>query len=147
MLTDLKNRGVLDILILTSEMNRLVGSSGLTGIQEAVEAVYPQVTYQGCVVHVIRNSAKYEKRGEACASGYKNKKEFCADLRAVYCAPTEEAALTRSLSPDWAVTSQDNWFALPHRQKVLERILSKTLRTTKKLVPPKAPVISFTSLQ
>lgn len=64
MLTDLKNRGVLDILILTSD--------GLTGIQEAVEAVYPQATYQGCVVHVIRNSVKYV--------GYKNKKEFCADL-------------------------------------------------------------------
>ena len=41
-LTDLKNRGVLDILILTSD--------GLTGIQEVVEAAYPQATYQGCVL-------------------------------------------------------------------------------------------------
>jgi transposase-like protein len=58
-LTDLKNRGVLDILILTSD--------GLTGIQEAVEAAYPQTTYQGCVVHVIRNSVKYvEQQGVLC---------------------------------------------------------------------------------
>ena len=71
-LTDLKNRGVLLILILTSD--------GLTGIKEAVEAAYPQATYQGCVVHFIRNSVKYV--------GYKNSKEFCADLRMVYKAPT-----------------------------------------------------------
>lgn len=77
-LTDIKNRGVADILILTSD--------GLTGIQEAVEAAYPQATYHGCVVHVIRNSIKYV--------GYKNTKEFCADRRSVYQAPTEEAALT-----------------------------------------------------
>lgn len=86
-LTDIKNRGVADILILTSD--------GLTGIQEAVEAAYPQATYQGCVVHVIRNSQKYV--------GYKNTKEFCADLRGVYQAPTEEAALTafETLSEKW----------------------------------------------
>lgn len=84
-LTDIKNRGVLDILILTSD--------GLTGIQEAVEAAYPQATYQGCVVHVIRNSVKYV--------GYKNTKEFCADLRTVYKAPTEEAALTAFDAQKW----------------------------------------------
>ena len=41
-LTDIKNRGVADILLLTSD--------GLTGIQEAVEAAYPQATYQVCVL-------------------------------------------------------------------------------------------------
>jgi len=61
-------------------------------------------------VHVIRNSTKYV--------GYKNKKEFCADLKAVYCAPTEEAAMTEfgRLEGKWneqyplAVTSWErNW--------------------------------------
>lgn len=76
-LTELKNRGVVDILILTSD--------GLTGIQEAVQAAYPQTLYQGCVVHVIRNSVKYVSS--------KHQKAFCADLKAIYTAPTEEAAL------------------------------------------------------
>ena len=46
-------------------------------------------------MHVIRNSVKYV--------GYKNKKEFCADLKAVYCAPTEEAAMTafETLEQKW----------------------------------------------
>lgn len=87
-LTELKNRGVLDILILTSD--------GLTGIEQAVEATYPQAAYQGCVVHVIRNSIKYVS--------YKHKKEFCSDLKAIYHAPTEDAALTAfdRLESKWA---------------------------------------------
>ncbi len=76
-LTDLRNRGVKDILIITSD--------GLTGISDAIEAAFPDAAYQGCVVHVIRNSIKYV--------GYRHKKEFCADLKAIYTAPTEEAAL------------------------------------------------------
>ena len=71
-LTDLRNRGVSDILILTSD--------GLTGIEDAVEATFPGAAYQGCVVHVTRNSVKYV--------GHKHKKEFCADLKQIYTAPT-----------------------------------------------------------
>ena len=86
-LTNLKNRDVKDILIITSD--------GLTGIEEAIEAAFPQAAYQGCVVHVIRNSIKYV--------GYRHKKEFCADLKAIYTAPTEEAALTafETLEKKW----------------------------------------------
>ena len=86
-LTDLKNRGVKDILILTSD--------GLTGIENAVEAAFPDTAYQGCVVHVIRNSVKYV--------GHKHKKEFCADLKQIYNAPTEESALIafEELSDKW----------------------------------------------
>ncbi len=47
---------------------------------------YLEVKSKLIFVHVIRNSVKYV--------GYKIKKEFCADLKAVYQAPTEEAALT-----------------------------------------------------
>lgn len=75
-LTEIKNRGVKDILIITSD--------GLPGIEEAINAVYPDAEYQGCVVHVIRNSLKYVS--------YKDKKAFCADMKSIYKAPTEEAA-------------------------------------------------------
>lgn len=76
-LTDLKNRGVKDILIVTSD--------DLPGIQDAISAVYPDTEYQGCVVHVIRNSLKYVS--------YQDRKEFSRSLKSVYKAPTEEAAL------------------------------------------------------
>jgi putative transposase len=86
--SDLKNRGVRDILILTSD--------GLAGIEDAVSAAFPQTSYQGCVVHVIRNSTKYV--------GYKDKKEFCADLKEIYQAPNEEAALValEALNNKWS---------------------------------------------
>ena len=76
-LTDLKNRGVKDVLIVTSD--------DLPGIEEAIGAVYPEAAYQGCVVHVIRNSLKHVS--------YKDKKAFSSDMKSIYQAPTEEAAL------------------------------------------------------
>jgi putative transposase len=76
-LTEIRNRGVKDILIITSD--------GLTGIEEAIKSVYPEAEYQGCVVHVIRNSIKYVS--------HKDVKEFANDLKSLYKAPTEESAL------------------------------------------------------
>ena len=49
--TNLRNRGVKDMLIATSD--------NLPGLETALKSVYPEVEYQGCVVHVIRNSLKY----------------------------------------------------------------------------------------
>ena len=76
-LTDLKNRGVQDILIICSD--------GLTGIKSAIESAYPNTVQQRCIVHLIRNSCKY--------LSYKDRKEFCHDLKKVYCVNTEEKAL------------------------------------------------------
>jgi transposase-like protein len=76
-MTDLKNRGVKDILIITSD--------DLSGIENAIQAVYPDAEYQGCVVHVIRNSLKYVS--------YQDKKDFSRDMKLVYKAATEESAL------------------------------------------------------
>ena len=86
-LTDLKNRGVKDVLIITSD--------DLPGIEEAISAVYPEAAYQGCVVHVIRNSLKHVS--------YKDKKAFCSDMKSIYQAPTEEAALMAldELKAEW----------------------------------------------
>jgi putative transposase len=75
--TDLRNRGVRDVLIATSD--------DLPGVEDAIRSVYPEVEYQGCVVHVIRNSLKYVS--------YQDRKEFSKWLKSIYEAPTEEAAL------------------------------------------------------
>jgi len=77
-LTELKNRGVQDILIACMD--------GLSGFPEAVRAVYPQTRVQLCIVHMIRNSTKFVS--------YKDLKKICADLKAVYSAATEEAGRT-----------------------------------------------------
>jgi Transposase and inactivated derivatives len=76
-LTDLKNRGVQDILIICSD--------GLTGMKQAIESAYPRAVQQRCIVHLIRNSCKY--------LSYKDRKSFCKDLRSVYSANTQEAAV------------------------------------------------------
>jgi transposase-like protein len=75
-LTDLRNRGVDDILIASID--------GLRGFPEAIKAIFPQTEIQLCVVHQIRNSLKY------VAS--KNQKEFMKDLKHVYQAVSKEAA-------------------------------------------------------
>ncbi|MCL1797924.1 MAG: IS256 family transposase [Eggerthellaceae bacterium] len=77
MLTDLKNRGVQDVLIACCD--------GLKGLPEALSAIWPEVTVQTCVVHLIRNSLRHVKRKEM--------KEAASDLRRIYTAPNEEAAL------------------------------------------------------
>ena len=76
-MSGLKNRGVEDILITC------VG--GLTGFPQAIEAVYPQTEIQQCIIHQIRNSTKFVS--------YKDIKKRMADLKLVYNAQTEEAAL------------------------------------------------------
>lgn len=77
-LNDLKNRGVADILILCAD--------GLTGIKEAIGAAFPQTEYQRCIVHQIRNTTRY--------ASYKDYKALSSDLKSIYLAPTEKAALS-----------------------------------------------------
>ena len=74
---ELKNRGVKDILVICAD--------GLSGMKEAVAAAYPQTELQRCIVHQVRNTLKYV--------GEKNKKEFANDLKTIYQAPSEKAAL------------------------------------------------------
>jgi len=76
-LTELRNRGVEDILISAVD--------GLKGFPEAIESVFPNCEVQQCVIHQVRNTIRY------IAS--KNQKEFMKDLKPVYQAPTEEAGL------------------------------------------------------
>ena len=76
-LTDLKQRGVQDILICCVD--------GLKGFPEAIEAVFPQTTVQTCIVHLIRHSLKYVPRRQYDA--------VVKDLRPIYTAIDADAAL------------------------------------------------------
>lgn len=73
-LNDLKQRGVVDILIMCSD--------NLTGIKQAIETAYPKTIQQRCIVHMIRNSVKFVS--------YKDLKEFCKDLKTIYTSKNEK---------------------------------------------------------
>ena len=76
-LNGLKNRGVEDIFIACTD--------NLTGFSSAIEAVFPKTEIQNCIIHQLRNSGKYVS--------YKDIKALMADLKAVYAAVDEAAAL------------------------------------------------------
>jgi transposase-like protein len=76
-LTDLKARGVEDVLIASTD--------NLRGFTDAIKTVFPKAVTQLCVVHQIRNSMRYVV--------WKDKKEFVVDLKAIYGAVNREAAL------------------------------------------------------
>jgi len=75
---DLKTRGVADILIAVTD--------GLKGMAEALGAVFPATTLQTCIVHLIRNSLDY--------ASWKDRRALAVALKAIYTAPSAEAALS-----------------------------------------------------
>jgi transposase-like protein len=76
MLTDLKNRGILDACIVCCD--------GLKGLPEAINAVWPEAIVQTCVVHLVRNSLRYSSK--------QHWQKITGQLRRIYTAPTVEAA-------------------------------------------------------
>ena len=101
-LNGLRNRGVEDILIACTD--------NLTGFSDAIEAVFPKTDIQNCIIHQLRNSSKYVS--------YKDLKALMADLKCVYTAVDEEAALTAldefaqrwdSKYPKISSSWRDNW--------------------------------------
>ena len=76
-LVDLKNRGVQDILITAVD--------GLKGFEEAITSVFPKTEIQQCIIRQIRTSTKFVS--------YKERKEFCQDMKKIYTSPNEEAGL------------------------------------------------------
>lgn len=104
-LTNLSNRGLKDILIVSID--------GLTGFKEAIASIYPKTQVQRCVIHQIRNSIKY------VAS--KDQKVFMKDLKTVYQADTLDTAQAQleQLSQRWEAkypivlkSWRDNWSEL-----------------------------------
>ena len=78
-MTELKNRGVADILIAAVD--------GLKGFPEAITSVFPKAQVQTCIVHMVRHSLRFVP--------WKDRKEVAADLKAIYKAETVEAAEDR----------------------------------------------------
>ncbi|SJZ74125.1 Transposase (or an inactivated derivative) [Chitinophaga eiseniae] len=87
-LTDLKARGLEDILITATD--------NLNGFTQTIRSVFPLSATQVCVVHQIRNSCRYVV--------WKDKKEFTTDMKDVYAAPTRQAALAAldALDTKWS---------------------------------------------
>ena len=77
--TELKNRGVHDILIACVD--------GLKGFPEAIESVFPQTEIQLCIVHLVRHSLNYVS--------WKQRKEVAGDLKLIYTSATEVEAEQR----------------------------------------------------
>ena len=101
-LNSLRNRGVEDIFIACTD--------NLTGFSAAIEAVFPKTEIQNCIIHQIRNSTRYVS--------YKDLKALMADLKAVYAAVDENAALNalEVFSERWdkkypkiSISWKDNW--------------------------------------
>jgi putative transposase len=75
-LSDLRNRGVQDILIAVVD--------GLKGFPQAIEAAFPQTRIQTCIVHLLRHSMNF--------ASYKDRKAVAAALKAIYTAVDADAA-------------------------------------------------------
>ena len=86
-LNGLRNRGVEDIFIACTD--------NLTGFDTAIHAVFPETEIQNCMIHQLRNFSKYVS--------YKDLKALMSDLKAVYAAVDEQAAL------DALETFAQNW--------------------------------------
>lgn len=88
-LDELKGRGVEDIFIACID--------GLSGLREAIEAVFPRTKTQRCIIHLIRNSTKYVSN--------KDRKGFCGDLKEIYNAASKQLAETafEALKANWEV--------------------------------------------
>lgn len=90
-LTDMKARGVMDILITATD--------NLNGFTDTIQTVFPQSRTQICVVHQIRNACRYVV--------WKEKKEFTADMKQIYDAPNREAA--KAALNDFAAKWEDKY--------------------------------------
>ena len=101
-LNELKSRGVKSVDLFCID--------GLSGFREAINAVYPFAGIQRCIIHQIRSSCRYVS--------YKHIKEFTADLKLVYRALNEEAAMDKLIDfkekwqkqyPSAVKSWEDNW--------------------------------------
>ncbi|MEU4526582.1 IS256 family transposase [Amycolatopsis sp. NPDC024027] len=88
-LTELKNRGVADVLMVVCD--------GLTGLPDAITAVWPATITQTCIVHLLRNSFRY--------AGRQHWDAIAKALKPVYTAATEAAARERfaEFAQEWGV--------------------------------------------
>ena len=81
-LSEIKNRGTADVCLVVCD--------GLKGLPEAIATVWPAAITQTCVVHLLRNSFHYASKRDWSA--------IAKDLKPVYTAPSEQAALEAFLT-------------------------------------------------
>jgi len=79
MLTELRNRGILDVCIVCCD--------GLKGLPASIAATWPDATVQTCVVHLVRNSLRYASKADW--------QKISADLKSIYTSATVAAAEAR----------------------------------------------------
>lgn len=100
--TDLRNRGLEDILIATTD--------GLTGFTEVLQSAFPRCVHQTCIVHLLRNTM--------ALIATKDRKAVARDFKLVYTAPNEEKALRmldtieqtwKSKYPTLSQSWRNNW--------------------------------------
>lgn len=87
MLTELRNRGMHDALIVCCD--------GLKGLPDSIRATWPNATVQTCVVHMVRNSLTYASK--------KDWQPITRSMREIYTASTVDVAIERfeQFSSDW----------------------------------------------
>src|SRR3954451_23623048 len=107
-LTDLRNRGVRDILFVCTD--------GLSGFPDAIDAVFPLAVNQTCVVHLVRQSLRY--------LSYQERKRCACELRRIYTAPDADAAraVLDELAEAWS-DSKTRTAALAVWQRAWERVI------------------------
>jgi len=121
-INELQQRGLKDVLIASVD--------GLKGFPEAIEAVFPNAVVQTCIVHMIRSSTRLV--------AWKNRRAMMKDLRPIYTAPTETAALEalEAFEEKWsdrypsvARSWRDNWSRISPFFEFTE-IIRKAVYTT-----------------
>jgi putative transposase len=76
-LTEIRNRGAGDVCMVVCD--------GLKGLPDAIGEVWPAAVVQTCIIHLIRASLRYASKADWGV--------IAKDLKPVYTAPTESAAL------------------------------------------------------
>lgn len=86
-LSEIQNRGVKDVLFL--------GLDGVSGLEDGVKSIFPNVKVQRCMVHIMRNSCEYVST--------KDRKEFCADAKQLYQANniSDAVAALKAFTTKW----------------------------------------------
>jgi transposase-like protein len=107
-LTDLRNRGVKDVLFVCTD--------GLSGFPDAIDAIFPQAVNQTCIVHLVRQSLRY--------LSYRERKTCAAELRRIYTAADADAAraILDELAEAWAA-SKTRTAALAVWDRAWERVI------------------------
>lgn len=102
---DLKDRGVKKVLYASSD--------GLSGIDQAIKEEFPNVFYQRCIVHIVRNLKTYTTKS--------NCKEVITDFKNIYSATSKDMAI---INKDYFIDKyKNNKTLINHALKYIDEII------------------------